>query len=601
MTGSCSSGDAKESKCKLSSPEHRDQLIANLERMRLDSSYSDVVIIIDDYKFPCHKVILAGGSPYFKSMFASGMEESRKRDIEMKQIDPVIFGLVIHFIYTGNVEMTASIVHELFVQAQLFQIFQLVELCVKYLEKSMSESTCLAAMTLAEAHGHNAMYNFALQYACIHFDTVKHDEDFVKLSEGSVIDLLKDRRLNCNTEEEVYEAAVKWLENDIEHRKVFRYRVLSCIKFPHISQCYLVDTVAKAGHLNDDQRGRELLDEAVLYHTVPSRRHMLPSYQVTPRYTYPFYECAILLGGRLLDGLSNDVECYRSDLQEFSRLRELPFKKRNEFAACAVGDEIFVSGGLRSSEFWKYDPTFDTWLRGAHMLVARRRHAMAVVDHAIYVLGGFDEVTVLDSIEKWDRKSNKWEEAGILAIAVENMGFVAFGKFIYLLGGKNSEEIVTNTVQCFDTGTFCCSVLHKSLPVQDMCLSACVLDSAIYVVGLEGFFRYLPAQDEWELLPDMNLPRDFVSLAVLDQKLFAFGGRRRGAKDNLYSDAIEIYDPKTNSWETAGTMPVRMYSYGCVRVLLSQQRGGSVPTSNSGVSAATAPNSGGSSGHMRNL
>ncbi|GFR95514.1 kelch-like protein 29 [Elysia marginata] len=520
LTSSTGSGDAKEFKCKLSSPEHRDQLIANLERMRIDSSYSDVVIIIDDYKFPCHKVILAGGSPYFKSMFASGMEESRKRDIEMKQIDPVIFSLVIHFIYTGNVEMTASIVHELFVQAQLFQ---------------------------------------------------------------------------------VYEAAVKWLENDIEHRKSFRYKVLSCIKFPHISQCYLVDTVAKAGHLNDDQRGRELLDEAVLYHTVPSRRHMLPSYQVTPRYTYPFYECAILLGGRLLDGLSNDVECYRSDLQEFSRLRELPFKKRNEFAACAVGDEIFVSGGLRSSEFWKYDPTFDTWLRGAHMLVARRRHAMAVVDHAIYVLGGFDEVTVLDSIEKWDRKSNKWEEAGLLAIAVENMGFVAFGKFIYLLGGKNSEEIVTNNVQCFNTENFSCSILHKSLPVQDMCLSACVLDSAIYVVGLEGFFRYMPAQDEWELLPDMNLPRDFVSLAVLDQKLFAFGGRRRGAKDNLYSDAIEIYDPKTNSWETAGTMPVRMYSYGCVRVLLSQQRAGSVPNTNAGASPATTSNAGGSSQHMRNL
>ena len=68
------------------------------------------------------QVILAGGSPYFKSMFASGMEESRKRDIEIKQIDPVIFGLVIHFIYTGNVEMTASTVHELFVQAQLFQV-----------------------------------------------------------------------------------------------------------------------------------------------------------------------------------------------------------------------------------------------------------------------------------------------------------------------------------------------------------------------------------------------------------------------------------------------------------------------------------------------
>lgn len=273
-----------------------------------------------------------------------------------------------------------------------------------------------------------------------------------------------------------------------------------------------------------------------------------------------------------MDGLSNDVECYRSDLGEFSQLKTLPFKKRNEFAACVMGDEIYVSGGLRSTEFWKYDQTFDTWLRGANMLVARRRHAMAAVDHAIYVLGGFDEDVVLESIEKWENKSNKWEETGQLSVAVENMGFVGYGKHIYLFGGKNSEEVVTNIVQCFDTSSLQCSILQKSLPAHDMCLSACVLDNAIYVVGLEGFFRYVPNESEWELLPDMNLPRDFVSLAVLDQKLFAFGGRRRGAKDNLYSDAIEVYDPELDKWSTVGTIPMRMYSYGCVRILLSQSR-----------------------------
>ncbi|XP_059151051.1 kelch-like protein 24 [Physella acuta] len=570
LESSTGSGDGKESNCQLTSQDHTKQLIVNIDQMRTDSSYSDIVIIIEDYRFPCHKVILAAGSPYFKSMFASGMEESRKKEIEIKQIDPSVFGLVILFIYTGNVEISSSTVQELFIQAQLFQINTLVELCVKYLEKSMSELNCLAAMTLAEAHVHKPMYDFALRYACLHFDIVKNDEDFVKLSTKCIIDLLKDRRLKCSSEEEVYEAAIKWLDSDVDHRKPYRYKVLSCIKFPHISQSYLIDVVIKAGHLADDQRGRELLDEAVLYHTVPSRRHMLPSYQFTPRFTFPYYECAILLGGRLLDGLSNDVECYRSDLQEFSQLRTLPFKKRNEFAACAVGDEIYVSGGLRSSEFWKYDPTFDTWLRGANMLVARRRHAMAAVDHTIYVLGGFDEEMVLDSIEKWEKKLNKWEDAGRLSQAVENMGFAAYGKHIYLFGGKNIEEFVTNTVQCFDTSTSTCTVLQKSLPAHDMCLSACVLDGAIYVVGLEGFFRFIPAQDEWELLQDMNLPRDFVSLAILDQKLFAFGGRRRGAKDNLYSDAIEVYNPESNVWEQAGTMPVRMYSYGCVRILLSQ-------------------------------
>lgn len=150
------------------------------------------------------------------------------------------------------------------------------------------------------------------------------------------------------------------------------------------------------------------------------------------------------------------------------------------------------------------------------------------------------------------------------------MGFVAYGKKIYLFGGKNSDELVTNLVQCYDTSTNTCTLLTKNLPANDMCVSATVLNNRIYVVGLEGFFTYLPAAETWDVLPDMLLPRDFVSLCVLDEKLYAFGGRRRGAKDNLYSDAIEVFDPIRECWSHAGTTPVPMYSYGCVRVFLSR-------------------------------
>jgi hypothetical protein len=71
-----------------------------------------------------------------------------------------------------------------------------------------------------------------------------------------------------------------------------------------------------------------------------------------------------LLGGRLADGLSIDVESFRSDTREFVSLKPLPFKKRNEFTACVIGNDIYVTGGLRSAEFWKFDSGFETWLRG---------------------------------------------------------------------------------------------------------------------------------------------------------------------------------------------------------------------------------------------
>ncbi|XP_046561072.1 LOW QUALITY PROTEIN: kelch-like protein 24 [Haliotis rubra] len=547
-------------------------LIDNMQKLRLDSSYTDIVISIEGCKFPCHKIVLAAGSPYFKSMFSSGMEESFKDVIDIKQIDASVFEHVLHFIYTGNVSMTGTIVQELFSQAHLFQVLTLVELCVQYFQQNMNDGNCLAAMTLADIHAHKPLYNFAKKFACEHFPAVFLDDDFSKLSMDCIVDLLRDRRLNCTSEEQVFDAAVKWLESDSERRLSYKFQVLECVKFPLISQSYLMDVVVKTGHLSDEDKGKELLEEAVLYHTVPSRRHMLPSYQITPRYSFQYFESAILLGGRLMDGLSNDVEYYRSDTKEFCSLKALPFKKRNEFAACAIGDEIYVSGGLRSSEFWKYDPTFETWLRGANMLHARRRHAMSAVDDLICVLGGFDEDSVLASIEMWDKKSNKWEEGGHLITGVENMGFVSYGKKIYLFGGKNNEEMVTNTVQCYDTVTKTCSVLQKGLPANDMCLTACLLNNQIYVVGLEGVFRYSPASDTWDILPDMSYPRDFVSLCVLDEKLYAFGGRRRGAKDNLYSDVIEYYDPESTRWFTSGNIPVPMYSYGCVRVFLCQQR-----------------------------
>ena len=117
-------------------------------------------------------------------------------------------------------------------------------------------------------------------------------------------------------------------------------------------------------------------------------------------------------------------------------------------------------------------------------------------------------------------------------------------------------EMVTSSVQRYDTEEHASTVLVRTLPVGDMCLSAAVLNSQVYVVGLEGAFRFTPDSDTWDVLPDMSCPRDFVSLTVLDEKLYAFGGRRRGAKDNLYTDIIECFNPKKNCWENCGTIPV---------------------------------------------
>ena len=46
----------QEAKCQFNSEDQTALLISNIERMRCDTSYSDLVMLIDDHKFPCHKV-----------------------------------------------------------------------------------------------------------------------------------------------------------------------------------------------------------------------------------------------------------------------------------------------------------------------------------------------------------------------------------------------------------------------------------------------------------------------------------------------------------------------------------------------------------------
>ena len=79
---------------------------------------------------------------------------------------------------------------------------------------------------------------------------------------------------------QVFEAAIRWLDYSPQRKDGRVDTILRTIKFPLVENSYLMDTVSSNKYLAGD-RGRELLNAAILYHTVPSRRHLLPTYQVS--------------------------------------------------------------------------------------------------------------------------------------------------------------------------------------------------------------------------------------------------------------------------------------------------------------------------------
>jgi len=64
--------------------------------------FTDVTICIGKARILAHRVVLAMHSPFFRAMFTSGMEESRKGEIYFDSVDAQSCAMLVDYIYSGT-------------------------------------------------------------------------------------------------------------------------------------------------------------------------------------------------------------------------------------------------------------------------------------------------------------------------------------------------------------------------------------------------------------------------------------------------------------------------------------------------------------------
>jgi len=74
--------------------------------------------------------------------------------------------------------------------------------------------------------------------------------------------------------------------------------------------------------------------------------------------------------------------------------------------------------------------------------------------------------------------------------------------------------------------------------------------------------EYDPATNSWKMLKAMPTARSGMAVAVLDGKIFAFGGERPGGTFNQ----TEANDPATNTWAVLTPMPMSVHGTGAVTI-----------------------------------
>ena len=244
---------------------------------------------------------------------------------------------------------------------------------------------------------------------------------------------------------------------------------------------------------------------------------------------------------------------------------------RQETAVVAYRGEIYVLGGFDAARrivatVEAFDPSTDRWRTAAPLPVAMHHANAAVVDDRIYVAGflvglGF---AADGRIFVYDGDADRWTDGGTVPRARGASGVAVIGGTMWLIGGQDGGTTV-DQVSSFVPATATWATM-PDLPNPRNHLVAGAIDGQIYIAGgrsggLRGHtsvtLAFDPARvgDGWRVVAPMPTSRAGLMGAVLDGRLFVFGGEGNPSPGTAGVFAeTESYDPMTDTWTSLALM-----------------------------------------------
>ena len=94
------------SRTKLMSEPRSQEIFSSFGKAILeDDATADFTIRCETKEFRVHKAVLCARSPVFRATILTPMQEASKGEIFVKDVGEKALGVVIHFIYTGELEL----------------------------------------------------------------------------------------------------------------------------------------------------------------------------------------------------------------------------------------------------------------------------------------------------------------------------------------------------------------------------------------------------------------------------------------------------------------------------------------------------------------
>jgi len=281
-----------------------------------------------------------------------------------------------------------------------------------------------------------------------------------------------------------------------------------------------------------------------------------------------------------------------------------PFPEPSEelYSIFANG-RIYVFGGYANRApkglVFEYDPAADQWTRKKNMVLPAHHTALATLNGKIYVFGGYAASNTarpgwlpIDNTWEYDPVADTWRALAPLpfargsAVAYEHKGR------IYVIGGNGMHpgakpaplwsDMAQRSypdVDEYDPATNTWRA-RTPMPTPRNHMFGGIVDGRIYVIGgrlgpsfigaatnVDIVEEYDPEADKWGApQPRMPTPRSGGGAAVFNGRIYVAGGEQQDLRLFGAFRALEVFDPKAQTWTSMPVMPTPRHGFAAAFV-----------------------------------
>ncbi|RCN30233.1 BTB And Kelch [Ancylostoma caninum] len=185
------------------------------------------------------------------------MIESTKKKITIRNIDFATLELIVSYAYCGRLHINVENVLPVMYAANFLQLNALTEKCANYLKHHMHLTNVLGVRAVCSSL--NCSSDETERFVEKYFTSICLTKSFLELSIDELTMLLAKDSLNVENEETVCKAALRWIDHDPTHRKVFISRILKCLRLLALNPSFLVVELGRHPLVREDKQSREIV------------------------------------------------------------------------------------------------------------------------------------------------------------------------------------------------------------------------------------------------------------------------------------------------------------------------------------------------------